>query len=157
MKLHALAGSQDLVTGEFTTRCGLKSLRLPHGGFDKFELADDENSVTCPDCQANLTEVEKKCIRLMHDHLEARMIHFRAFTARFEFRRDKDLTLYTPGNPLDRLQCLKLIQPSIQHGWKLTRRGELHARTLSEVKDEFDEEVPDIHPTTRKRKPAKRS
>lgn len=67
MKHRLNAQGADAVTGEYSTRCGLKSLPLPGGYFSKFEVANTELDVNCPKCRVRLGPTESKVLRALHD------------------------------------------------------------------------------------------
>jgi hypothetical protein len=78
VKLHAVPPYQDMVTGYFTSRCGLSGrkggslLPLPKGAHERymsgpteFYEAPSESKITCAKCKLKLSKDVKKLLSIM--------------------------------------------------------------------------------------------
>lgn len=133
--IHKVVAGPDEVTGRFTTRCGLSSLRGAAGFYDLFK-AGAEIEVTCPKCKLKLTATQKKILRLMYQNDRN---GFYKPSKSFSYSIDRGLRMYGPKKALDGLAKHGLIcyYKSSNTRYSLQINGALLARSLPEIKDEF--------------------
>lgn len=133
--IHRVVSGPDQVTGRFTTRCGLSSLRGVGGFYDEFQ-AGAETQVTCSKCKLKLTPTQKKILRLMFQNNHN---GFYMSARSFSYSTDRYLLMYGPKKALDGLAAYGLIgyYKSSCTRYILRSDATVLARSLPEIKDEF--------------------